>query len=308
MGKYVLGMDGGGTKTAVAAAAPDGTLLGRFVSGAINPNGENQQNVTRNLAEIFSRAKMEFGSLDECDSVCIGAAGISNPTVKQMFLSVADDAGYHHRMTITGDHQTAFYGALGKPDGAILISGTGSICYGKNSAGQEHRTGGYGHLIDDAGSGYAIGRDILSAVVRAYDGRGGTTVLTELVFQQLGCSTIEELVGFVYDKATNKRDIAALAPNLTKACDRKDRVALHIAADSAIALEELAIPVLETLGLQNSSLAIAGSILLKNPTIQQEFLRCVRLRYPKLECHTPKYDAAYGAVLIALEALQELTE
>lgn len=304
MNSYVVGLDGGGTKTAVTVADLNGNILITFQSGAINPNGEKIENVNKNLAEIFTKLKGVCGEIDNCAAICIGAAGISNPTVKQVFVSAAANSGYHGNLVITGDHQTAFYGALGKPCGAILIAGTGSICYGKNEFGHEHRTGGFGHLIDDEGSGYAIGRDILSAVVREFDGRGEKTVLTNMIYHQLNCSNVPELVGFVYDKNTNKRDIAALSPNLTLACQQNDKVALSIAMNCADELKKLAVPVVKKLGLQKGSLALAGSILLKDNYIKNNFIKNIISDFPDLTCHLPKNDASYGAVLIAIENIK----
>ena len=306
MNSYVVGLDGGGTKTAVTVADLGGNILLTFQSGAINPNGEKIENVNKNLAAIFTRLKDEYGGIDSCSAICIGAAGISNPAAKQVFVSAAENFGYHGNLVITGDHQTAFYGALGKPCGTILIAGTGSICYGKNELGQEHRTGGFGHLIDDEGSGYAIGRDILSAVVREFDGRGEKTVLTDMVYHQLNCSTVQQLVGFVYDKSTNKRDIAALSPNLTLACRQNDKVALSIAINCADELKKLVVPVVKKLGLQKESLALAGSILLKDDYIETNFIQKVRSDFPDLICHAPKNDAAYGAALIAIENVKTI--
>ncbi len=303
MNKYIVGLDGGGTKTAVTVADLRENILLTFQSGAINPNGEKIENVNRNLADIFAKLKEVCGSMDNCAAVCIGSAGISNPTVEQVFVTAAEKAEYRGKLVITGDHQTAFYGALGKPLGAILIAGTGSICYGKNKFGREHRTGGFGHLIDDEGSGYAIGRDILSSVVRAFDGREEKTVLTDMVYHQLHCSNIEQLVGFIYDTGTNKRDIAALSPNLTLACAQKDKAALRIAEKCAEELKNLAVPVVEKLELQKESLALSGSILLKDDTIKNGFINKIKADYPDLTCHMPKHDASYGAVLIAMESL-----
>jgi len=304
--RYVVGLDGGGTKTAVTVADLSGNILTAFQSGAINPNGEGIQNVTTNLASVFTILKEKFGEISGCAAMCIGAAGISNPAAEQIFKTAAADSGYHGKLIITGDHITAFYGALDQPCGAILIAGTGSICYGKNQSGTEHRTGGFGHLIDDEGSGYAIGRDILSAIVREFDGRGASTVLTNMVYHQLGFSDIDRLVGFIYNKATNKRDIAALSPNLTLACEQQDRVALKIAKKCAGELEKLVIPVVQKLGLQKESLALAGSILRKDAFICNELIHKIASDLPELTCHEPRHDAAYGAVLIAMESLKTL--
>lgn len=303
MSGYVLGIDGGGTKTAVCAADLQGRVLLTFGTGAININGESVENVRANLRRIFSEAGTQFGGLESCKAVCIGAAGISNQKARHMLESTVRETGYAGKLLITGDHQTALYGALGIPTGIILIAGTGSICYGKNSAGEEHRTGGYGYLIDDEGSGYAIGRDILTAVVRAHDERGEKTLLTQKVFNQLGVSSIGEIIGFLYHKDTNKRDIAALAPILTQAYAEGDGVAGKIVRKCCRELVQLIGPVVERLGLDNCALAMAGSILQKDENIRTGFMAGVAAKYPAILCKTPENDASYGAVLMALECI-----
>lgn len=87
MNSYVVGLDGGGTKTAVTVADLSGNILATFQLGAINPNGEKVENVNRNLADIFTKLKDMCGGIDSCAAICIGAAGISNPAVKQVFVS-----------------------------------------------------------------------------------------------------------------------------------------------------------------------------------------------------------------------------
>lgn len=301
MGKYVVGLDGGGTKTEVIVADLDGNILKQFKSGAININGESIQNVEHNLVEIFNTISLLTGNFDDCMSTCIGAAGVSNPLTKETLKKAVAKSGYNGKLFITGDHETALYGALGKAYGIILIAGTGSICYGKNKFGLEKRTGGFGHLIDDEGSGYAIGRDILSALVRAVDGRGKETPLRELVFSQLNIYSINELIGFIYDKNTNKRDIAKLAPNLTLACADGDPVALKIAQKCSDELAGLVVPIANQLGLCNDEIALAGSVLQKDEYIRNSFVDSLARKYPKMKWTFPLNGAAYGAALMAIE-------
>lgn len=301
MSGYILGIDGGGTKTAVCVADFHGNVLSAFKTGAININGELAGNVKKNLMQIFADAGVRFGGLESCKAVCIGAAGVSNTEARLLLENTVREAGYAGPLLITGDYQTALYGALGTPTGIILIAGTGSICYGKNSTGEEYRTGGYGYLIDDEGSGYAIGRDILAAMVRAYDGRGEKTLLTRMVFEQLGVSSIEEVIGFLYHKDTTKRHIAALAPNLAEACTAGDGIARNIAEKCCNELVRLVCPVVEHLGLYNCTLAMAGSILEKDEIIRKGFINGLVSRYPGITCGLPRNDASYGAVLMALE-------
>ncbi|CAH1213863.1 N-acetylmuramic acid/N-acetylglucosamine kinase [Paenibacillus allorhizoplanae] len=304
MKRYVAGLDGGGTKTAVTIVDESGLEVHTFTSGAINYNGQDEASVQASLAEIFRTIDRVCDGLGHCAQVCIGAAGVSNPTVTTRLESSVRACGYKGPLFITGDQDTALSGAHNRELGIILIAGTGSICYGKNEAGDTHRAGGYGYLIDDEGSGYSIGRDLLSVVVRAHDGRLPATVITGMVFEQLGMTSIQQIIGFVYDKQTNKKDIAALAPILSQACELGDEAALAIADKSARSLLELVVPVTEKLSMQEGVLAMAGSALLKNSFIQTAFINGLKERYPAMTCITPKRDAASGAALMALNRLQ----
>jgi len=301
--RFVAGLDGGGTKTAVTIADDQGRVVHSFTSGGMNYNGQDEGSVRHNLQEIVDTIASVCGGLDHCVQICIGAAGVSNPTVTSRLEATIRACGYHGDLLILGDQETALSGAHGRPYGIILIAGTGSICYGKNESGDVHRSGGYGHLIDDEGSGYSIGRDLISAVVRANDGRASETVITEMVNRQLNMTTVAEMIGFVYDARTHKKDIAALAPILSEACLLGDQAALGIAHRSAASLFELVISVVEKLSLQEGSLAMAGSVLLKNHFVQTALVDMLQEKYPKLQCITPKQDASIGAVLMALERL-----
>ncbi|MNQ96526.1 Glucosamine kinase GspK [compost metagenome] len=255
------------------------------------------------LAEIFRTIDSVCGGLSHCKQVCIGAAGVSNPTVTSRLESSVRACGYEGGLLITGDQDTALCGAHNKELGIILIAGTGSICYGKNEVGEICRAGGYGYLIDDEGSGYSIGRDLLSVVVRAHDGRLPATLITQMVFEQLGMTSISQIIGFVYDKQTNKKDIAALAPILTKACELGDEAALSIVEKSARSLLELVVPVAEKLSMQEGSLAMTGSVLLKNSFVQTAFMALLKKRYPGMTCITPMRDAASGAAQMAFNRM-----
>ncbi|MBH5319772.1 ATPase [Paenibacillus sp. GSMTC-2017] len=304
--KYVVGLDGGGTKTAVTIADEQGAIIGTFVAGALNYNGQDEASVRITLAHICDEIeRICDGGLGACEAICIGAAGISNPVVSGRLTSGLRENGYNGKLVLVGDHETALCGAHEGLYGIIIIAGTGSICYGRNTSGAIHRSGGFGHLIDDEGSGYSIGRDLLSVVVRAYDGREDATIITKLVYDRLGIGTVQEIVGFVYDKSRNKGDIAALASLLSEACEAGDKVAQRIAIKNANALVELASATVEQLGLQEGELSLLGSVLLNNRHIRELFKSRMKERYPRLRCIETKQDAAYGAVLLALDSIRK---
>ncbi|SFJ01373.1 BadF-type ATPase [Paenibacillus sp. UNC496MF] len=301
--RYVAGMDGGGTKTAVTVADEHGRAVHRFTSGAINYNGQDEASIRQSFRAIMAEIAQACGGLGHLAYVCVGAAGVSNPAVRQRLTADVRECGYAGGLLITGDHETALCGALDSPVGMILIAGTGSICFGRDAAGHTHRTGGCGYLIDDEGSGYSIGRELLTAAAKAGDGRIPPTVVTGLVYERLGVTSVRELVGFVHDKRTNKKDVAALATLLAPACDAGDAAALAIVKKSAAALLELVGPVAERLAMQGGRLVLAGSVLLKNAYVRDAFEALLGQAYPGMRCVAAPADASEGAVRMALLAL-----
>lgn len=296
--EIVAGLDGGGTKTAVTVADASGQILAEFAAGPINPNGTTDESVRNTILSIFSRLERAY----HADTVCVCSAGVCNPDTVAFLKAAVKDSGFTGKFLLLGDQVGALYGAAGKPYGAVLIAGTGSICYGRTGAG-EKRTGGQGYLIDDFGSGYMIGRDILSAVVKAYDGRAEATALTEPVFDKLGLdvNNIGGLIQYVYDQGTNKRDIAAFSKALPAALEKGDEAALHIARRCVRELLLLASPVIAGLGLEEDTLYISGGVF-KDDWIREHFRAALTRAYPRIACCAPKFSASFGAVLAAIDA------
>ncbi len=143
--KYVAGMDGGGTKTAVTVADENGRTIRAFTSGAINYNGQDEESIRNSFREIMAVIGESCGGLEHCASICIGAAGVSNPDMHDRIVANVRSSGYQGGLTVVGDHETALCGALESSFGMILIAGTGSICYGRNESGLIYRAGGCGH-------------------------------------------------------------------------------------------------------------------------------------------------------------------
>lgn len=301
--EYVAGWDGGGTKTTLEIRSLEGKPLFRGQAGALNPNGGTPQQLQQTVEQLLLQMKEHTAGLDHCKMLCIGAAGISNPLTAQLLKEELAQGGYQGPLELVGDHKTALFGALGRADGAILIAGTGSICFGISPDGTEQRCGGWGNILDDEGSGYALGRDILTAVVRAGDGRIAPTYLTQLVFDQLQIDSIASLIQFVYAPTTGKRQIAALAPLLSPALEQGDEAAVRILKKAAAELALLVEPVVRLLHLEDSELALMGSVLEKNAAIRAEFESILSQKWPNLRCISPRMDAACGAAMLALSLI-----
>lgn len=298
MNEYFLGLDGGGTKTTATVIDANQRQIITFDAGAMNFNSEKTSVIEETFCDVFAKIS-EVCRLDEIQVICIGAAGVSNPDAVKFMETSVRKLGFKNKIMVTGDHQAALAGGLGRMDGMILIAGTGSICYGRNKQGQEKRTGGFGHVIDDEGSGYAIGRDMLAAVVRSDDGRQRPTVLKDLVYDFLNIHSVNELIRYIYSGEAIKRRISALAPLVMKGCEMQDSTAYAIVEQAALELTALVEPVADSLGLTQDTLVIAGSVLLNNAYIQQRLRSNVDERMPGICICEPRADASFGAAQIA---------
>lgn len=309
MGKYVIGIDGGGTGSKGITAALDGTVLRTFTGGATNYNGGKKEQIDKNLQALFTEAT-KTQAISDCQAVCIGSAGVSNRKAVEYLEQAARDMGFVCPVLVVADSETAHAGALNNEEGIVLIAGTGAICLGKKKNKETLRTGGYGHLIDDEGSAYDIARRMLRAVVRAADGRAGQTILRGLVFRQLDIETLEELIAWLYNKERTKKEIAGLAALIPEAEEAGDRAALKILEEAAEELVTLTVPVVEFFD-RKASIALSGSVLRHNRTVRENYCRMLRERYPAgfgtkegLRIQEAEYEADYGAVLLALQCVE----
>ena len=295
---YYAGWDGGGTKTAVCLINPSGELLSEAFFGPMNLNGASADLVEHTILSAVSWMAMQPGGLEACGGLVVGTAGISNPEARKLEEDFIRRAGYSGKLRIVGDQEIALAGAIEGP-GAVLIAGTGSICVGRDGAGNLYRVGGRGYLIDDEGSGYAIGRDILSAVMRAEDGRAVPTCLTELVFHQLQAGSISEIIGWVYDPAHGKKEISSLSPLLLTALDQGDAAAQAIADRAARELAALVLAFWNRAGLREGELALTGSILQRYTPIRQAMTDRILARFPDIHIGSPRHSPAHGAAWMA---------
>lgn len=300
---YYLGIDGGGTKSRCLIDFVDGRKV-TLQGGPMNICSVSQEQVAKNLEELFLQTEQITGSLSLCQGIGIGAAGFSNAQARPFFQSQAERWFPGVPVALDTDGAIALYGAHESREGMVLIAGTGSVCFGIR-ADQNLLVGGGGHLIDDEGSGYAIGRDICTAVLKSLDGRAAPTVLAEELKKAKGISTRTELISFVYHPDTGKQGIAALAPLLTPACDAGDEAALAIAEKAASHLVQMVDAVVRTLDMPRGPLAFSGSILRNQPHIQEIICKILDRNWPDMLYYVEKKDAATGAALMARWAAQQ---
>lgn len=290
---FIVGIDGGGTHTRVEIRDQNNQFVSRMEFGPFNLNSIGEEAFRKLLAEIFAAC----GGMKNCAKLCIGAAGISNPRVKEILMEELARVEFKGLWKLCGDQEIALRGAMDTA-GVALIAGTGSICFGKNDAGNCARAGGYGHLIDDGGSGYALGRDVLSAAVRCIDGRCTSPAMEAAVYAQLGGTTPQDIISFVYSPATDKSGIAKFAHIALELADREEAVAQEILDRGAQALLELVEAVQRKLSLSGCQIALLGGLLSQDNVYRRTVVSCLsRIGIPI----APAHDALWGAAQMAWE-------
>ena len=294
---FVVGIDGGGTKTRVAVCASDGTLLHRETLGAFNLSTIGEDGFRFRVEGILALC----GDMRACGAICVGGAGASGAAMGEILRAELAAHGFAGKLLLCGDHEIALAGAMQTP-GCVLIAGTGSICYGKNAAGETFRSGGGGHIIDDPGSGYALGRDALATALQTEDGRLSENALHAAVMDAVGGGSFRSILDFVYFSHRDKGDIAALAPLVLQCAERGDGVSLDILHRGADELGRLVSAVMGRLGLENGlPCALAGGLLAEDNV----YRRAVCEALAPFCCPTaPEHDALYGAVQLALDAIK----
>lgn len=288
---FIAGIDGGGTSTRLEIRDADNSFIRRESFGAFNISAIGADAFSARLDEVFAAC----GDMSGCAALCIGAAGLSLPQTERIIHRQLELAHFRGVLRLCGDHEIALRGAM---DGAgcVLIAGTGSICFGVNSNGVSARCGGYGHILDDAGSGYAIGRDALRDAVRSADGRSEPSALSRAVLGRFP-QGIGELIEYVYSKA-GKADIASFAETVIECAAAGDETSLEILHREARELSELVQALSRRLGMARPRTALLGG-LIASDNVYSGIVR--RELEGTADVIPPAHDALWGAAQMAYE-------
>lgn len=289
----IAGIDGGGTHTRLELRDGANRFLRRLEFGPFNLNAIGEASFRGRLREVFAAC----GNMADCARLCVGGAGISNPEVGRILSEELQNAGFSGKWKLCGDQEIALRGAMDGP-GIAVIAGTGSICFGKNAAGETARSGGYGHLIDDGGSGYALGRDVLSAAVRAVDGRSMDSAILDAVYGALGASDPAAIVSFVYRDTTDKAAIARFASLALTLAEDGNETAGAILDRGAEELYQLTAAVQRRLGLEKPTIALLGGLLSQDNPYRRRVEEKLSTLGPVI---SPAHDALWGAAQMAWE-------
>ena len=304
---FYLGIDGGGTKT-TCVVADDSVTLGSATTGGSNITRHGDARV-REALHAAVQAACAAARVDPAriESACIGLSGAGRPEVRDAVAAMMGEV-LRGRIVVVSDLETTLQAAFGDGAGVIVISGTGSIAYGRDARGQTARAGGWGLTISDEGSAQWIGRAAVSAVLNAHDA-GENPALWATILSLWNLTSLDELVR--HANGSPSPDFSRLFPAILAAAENPrpsgawtghpDPVAKNVLERAGMELSALAKNVIRRLFRKEASVPVAmsGGVFRQSERVRQVFYNKLRAEFPQANVNPTVVEAVQGAIQLA---------
>jgi N-acetylglucosamine kinase-like BadF-type ATPase len=295
---YFLAVDAGATK-ADFLLADDSAELARVRGGSIKVLNTSPEAAEANFIQAARQLEQISGvPLAKVTRTCIGTAGFSAPSVIA-WLRQQHASRIGGELILCGDEEIALDAAFRGGRGVLALAGTGNNVVGRTADGRLATAGGWGPVLGDEGSGHWIGLQAVRAIFRTID-EGRATTLESAVLQAWKLESLKHLIE--RGNSTDLRDFATLTPLVVDCAMKGDAVASEVLRRGGQELGRLVALVIRRMeDMEGSSfvapsVAIAGSILEKVPTVRDAMSDALQRSWPEIIVHSQAVDPALGAL------------
>jgi N-acetylglucosamine kinase-like BadF-type ATPase len=308
-GGYIIGVDGGGTKTIAALSDLNLKILKIAKTGPSNLRNKGVEeavlNISKAILEVIKGIK-EKNIL----SIFIALAAVEEEfksekekIKREILKNPKISKALRGKIEIVSDQVAAFRAGTDEKDGVVLITGTGSVCHGWRGK-KEEKTGGWG-WANDEGSGFWAGQKGYQAIFKELDGRSKKTKITKSLFKEWKLKNKEDLMKKIYGK-DSIRNISLISKTVDKASQMGDKVARKILEEAGEELSILAISVIKRLNFHNKKfpLVLIGAMF-KSKIILNKLKKEIKKLAPRAEFIFPKEEPVIGAIKLAIENLKK---
>ena len=306
MRRYVLGLDGGGSKTHALVVNEMGHVLGFGQAGTSNHQVYGLQPAMMEVQRAVKSALEGAGlSPSEIELGCFCLAGADLPEDYIMLQEAVHALNLARSVVIKNDTLAALRSGTTRSWGVVVICGTGFNAAGRSPGGEEIVFPGLGPISGDWGGGGTLSREMIRAVMRAWDGRGKPTLLTALVLKALGIDSVEKLLALLYHKQIDPQHLLDLVPLLFEAGESGDQVAQDLIVRMGTEVAVAANALIRRLSLKEEDVEVVlgGSVFKgRGDLMLNTITRLVHEEAPKARIMRPHHEPVVGAVLLALEA------
>lgn len=294
---YYIGIDGGGTST-VGCIGTATSIIKTITKGSSNYKGSGREAAERNITSLILELTQDINPHD-VQAICFGGAGVDSPADVLVFKEIIEALRITDKILIVNDAKSGLVGAVNDYAGAVVISGTGSILYGIDENGKDYRVGGWGHIIGDEGSGYALGRETLTLLSKDFDGMLKESSFVKAIKEHYEIHSKESLINFVYNENTGKATIASLA-KIAVSYYEKDNYAKEIIDKEIDLLVEQVTQLYKNMGEEPMKLATIGSLLTKSEIYRKQFIESLGRKVPSIDVICAINSPEVGAYKLAL--------
>ena len=287
---YTLGIEGGGTRTTAMLVDAANREIQCATFGPGNIRLLNDEALAKLMCDIGENNPMP-------DSIGVGLAGIRNNLDRRRVKTAVAKTWNTTPCHITHDLEIA----LGTPKGVavLVLSGTGSCCFGRTPDGRTAKMGGWGHILGDKGSGYEIGLRALKAVVFYFDRDDTWSRLGERLLMVTGGNEPDDLIEWV--ASADKGTVAALAPEVFTASKFRDRIARDILKGAASLLARDATNCAKKLCQKKEPIefVLTGGVLRNQPAFAKAVGEEIKAHWSKAAVRVQKRAGVWGAIEVA---------
>jgi len=309
---YLLGVDGGGTKTTVQIADCNGRLMTEKKSGSSNYKSVGVENAKININNAVLGAIRNIKISDNIffKSSCFGLAGNDSKEDASIYHKIIFNSkigSYLNPLNtiICNDTRIGLAAGSNSKNGVMIICGTGSNCFGINEEGREAKVNGWDYILGDEGSGYEVGIKALRALMRAYDGRGESTLLSKTILEDLKIKNVTELIRWAYGYCFSKDKIAAIAKTVCRTAEMKDDISIKILKEEVYEAFISIKAVVKKLNLieKEFDLVFVGSVFKCEKYFKNVLIDKLKEKFPKINIIPLTKKPVEGAIKLALKNL-----
>ncbi|RPH32228.1 hypothetical protein EHM92_08755 [bacterium] len=300
---FVVGVDGGGTKTIGELADHDGTPLATHTVGPTNPNVIGVEESARTLCNLIrylcDQAACKPGHLRGVNLGLAGGGGekIQREIRQKVAGCLHEDGAPEPPIQVVTDVQIALEGAFGGGPGIAVVAGTGSSIMYKTAQGAVELIGGWGRILGDEGSGYYIGLEALKAVTRDYDGIAQAEALRNALGARFGLDSRYRIVEAIYRQHF---PIPSLAPLVFELAASSESISCGILTQAATLLANQVEAALLRMGNGPVGMVLTGGLVEHDTPYKKVFITEITNRFPQVRVQSPLFPPVRGAVMMAI--------
>lgn len=297
---FLLGVDGGGTKTAFLLYSPDTGNTRRLITESFCPNDHG---IEKFKSVVFAAVNELTGNrADEVQAVCLGIPCYGeNRDIDEQTAHALKDIFKEAKTGCVNDCVVGFAGALGLKPGISIVSGTGAIAYGENASGKGARSNGWSDKFSDEGSCCWLGKKSIELFCKQADGRLPKMSLYDIIRAELELGEDTDIIKYYEQNLKgNRKELAAMQKLLFKAATSGDvsaEKAYELAADELAFSIEAVRKAVDLEGVVPVS--YAGGLFKTGDLIFKPLANTLNLIYNGYDLQKPMYSPEQGALLMA---------